>query len=180
MKSKIVIVFVLVVLAIAGRLLPHVWNATPLVAVSLLAGYVLPRKWAIIVPLVALLLSDLVLGGYNFFVMMTVYVSFAFITWFGSFIKKIKPHRLIAVSLSSSVFFFFTTNFAVWVEGSWYPKTAAGLMFAYEMGIPFFRNMALGDLIFTAVIFSAWVVVEKTVQTRLISQDKYHYGVDKF
>ena len=161
MKNKIIISVVLIGLVVAGRLMPHVWNATPLIAVCLLAGYVLPRKWAIGVPLVAMFISDLSLGFYHLPVMLTVYGSLAAMTFIGSWIKEIKPHKVLAASLASSTFFFLTTNFAVWASGTWYPKTAAGLMLAYEMGIPFFRNMALGDLIFTGVMFGAWVLVQK-------------------
>src|SRR3989339_257117 len=161
MKNKFIIAIVLIGLVVVGRLVPHVWNATPVVAVSLLAGYILPRKWAIAVPLVAMFIADLSLGFYHLPVMLTVYGSFAIMTFIGSWIKRIKPHRLLIASLASSTFFFLTTNFAVWASGTWYPKTAAGLMLAYEMGIPFFRNMALGDLIFTGVMFGAWVLVQK-------------------
>ena len=161
MKNKIIISVVLIGLVVAGRLMPHVWNATPLIAVCLLAGYVLPRKWAIGVPLVAMFISDLSLGFYHLPIMLTVYGSLAIMTLFGSWIKEIKPHKVLAASLASSTFFFITTNFAVWASGTWYPKTSAGLLLAYEMGIPFFRNMALGDLIFTGVMFGAWVLVQK-------------------
>ena len=159
MKNKIIISVVLIGLVVAGRLMPHVWNATPLIAVCLLAGYVLPRKWAIGVPLVAMFISDLSLGFYHLPIMLTVYGSLAIMTLFGSWIKEIKPHKVLAASLASSTFFFITTNFAVWASGAWYPKTAAGLMLAYEMGIPFFRNMALGDVIFTGAMFGAWLLV---------------------
>ncbi|KKS74674.1 MAG: hypothetical protein UV47_C0010G0012 [Parcubacteria group bacterium GW2011_GWA2_42_80] len=134
MKNKIIISVVLIGLVVAGRLMPHVWNATPLIAVCLLAGYVLPRKWAIGVPLVAMFIS----------------------------------------SLASSTFFFITTNFAVWASGTWYPKTSAGLLLAYEMGIPFFRNMALGDLVFSGVMFGAWIIMynveNKKITNKSISQ----------
>lgn len=163
MKKNLIISIVLIGLVVAGRLMPHVWNVTPLIAVSLLGGYILPRKWAIGVPLVAMLVADLVIGFYHWEVMLTVYASLAAVSVFGSWIKQIKPHRVLAASLASSTFFFITTNFAVWAAGTWYPKTAAGLMLAYEMGIPFFRNMALGDLIFTGVMFGMWAVISHKI-----------------
>src|SRR3989339_1327163 len=161
MKNKFIIAIVLIGLVVVGRLMPHVWNVTPVIAVALLAGYILPRKWAIAVPLIAMFVADLSLGFYHLPVMLTVYGSLAAMTFIGSWIKEIKPHKVLAASLASSTFFFLITNFAVWASGTWYPKTAAGLMLAYEMGIPFFRNMALGDLIFTGVMFGVWVLVQK-------------------
>src|SRR3989338_288932 len=172
MKKNIIFAAVLILLAVIGRLVPHVWNATQVVAVSLLAGYILPRKWAIAVPLVAMFIADLSLGFYHLPVMLTVYGSFAIMTFIGSWIKRIKPHRLLIASLASSTFFFLAPNFAVWASGTWYPKTAAGLLLAYEMGIPFFRNMALGDLVFTGVMFGVWAFANQSVwqrATRLIN-----------
>lgn len=167
MKNKIIISVILIALVVAGRLMPHVWNVTPLIAVSLLAGYILPRKWAVAVPLVAMLISDLTIGFYHWEVMLTVYASLAAVAVFGSWIKEIKPHRVLAASLASSTFFFITTNFAVWAAGAWYPKTAAGLMLSYEMGIPFFRNMALGDLVFTGVMFGSWSFLSRMIGLEL-------------
>ncbi len=163
MKKNIIITTVLIILVLVGRLMPHVWNVTPVVAVSLLAGYLLPRWWAIVVPLASMFLSDLIIGFYHLPIMLTVYGSFAIVVFIGRWIKHVKPHRLLIASLASSTFFFLTTNFAVWLASDWYPKTMAGLLLAYEMGIPFFRNMALGDLIFTGVIFGSWVLVSKKV-----------------
>ncbi|MEM3063537.1 MAG: DUF6580 family putative transport protein, partial [Nitrososphaerota archaeon] len=109
----------------------------------------------------AMLISDIFIGFYHVPVMLTVYASLAALVFIGRWIKEIKPYRLLAASLASSTFFFLTTNFAVWATGDWYPKTAAGLLWAYEMGIPFFRNMMLGDLIYTGALFGVWAVLTK-------------------
>jgi hypothetical protein len=69
------------------------------------------------------------------------------------------PARIVTASLASSTFFFLTTNFAVWASGTWYPKTLDGLMWAYTLGLPFFRNMMIGDLFFRGVVFGAWATV---------------------
>lgn len=53
---------VLVLLAAAGRLVPHPPNFAPVAAVALFGGATLGRRWsAFLVPLSALLLSDLLL-----------------------------------------------------------------------------------------------------------------------
>ncbi len=177
-KRIVVLVAVLIVVAVVGRLVPHVWNVTPVIAVSLLAGYILPRQWAMAVPIVAMLVSDLIIGFYHMPIMLTVYGSLAITTFLGAWIKEIKPHRILVASLVSSTFFFLTTNFAVWASGTWYPKTTAGLMQAYIMGIPFFRNMALGDIIYTGVMFGLWVFVGRLV-TKKYNFIKERHGVDR-
>jgi hypothetical protein len=37
-----------------------------------------------------------------------------------------------------------------------YPKDLDGLMACYTVGIPFFHNAVLGDLVYTGVMFSAF------------------------
>src|SRR3954453_10922523 len=52
----------LILLAAASRLVPHPPNVTPLAAVALFGGATFGRRWlAFLVPLAALLLSDLLL-----------------------------------------------------------------------------------------------------------------------
>ena len=36
-----------------------------------------------------------------------------------------------------------------------YPKTVAGLMTCYTVGVPYFRRDLAGDLLFTAVMFAS-------------------------
>ena len=54
----------LIVIAALTRLLPHPPNFSPIEAMALFGGaYFASRKWALLVPLAALLLSDLALGA---------------------------------------------------------------------------------------------------------------------
>ena len=54
----------LIVLAALSRLLPHPPNFSPVEAIALFGGaYFASRQWALVVPLLAMLLSDLALGA---------------------------------------------------------------------------------------------------------------------
>lgn len=161
MKKNLLISFILVALVVVARLVPHVWNVAPVAAVALLAGAVLPRKWAFIVPIIGMLLGDFIIGFYHMPVMLTVYASFALMTLVGTWLKQMQPHRLVLASLASSTFFFLTTNFAVWATADWYPKTWTGLLSCYTLALPFFRNTMLGDLIFTGAVFGVWALVRQ-------------------
>ncbi|MFH1867110.1 MAG: DUF6580 family putative transport protein [Patescibacteria group bacterium] len=163
MKRNLLISIILIVLVVIGRLIPHVWNFTPVVAVTLLAGAVLPRWWAVGVPVVAMFISDLIIGFYHMPIMLTVYGSFAFVALLGYWLKNFSPHRIVMGSLASSTFFFLTTNFAVWAASTWYPKTVDGLLLSYSLGLPFFRNMMIGDLFFSGVVFGLWVLLRRPV-----------------
>lgn len=163
MKRNLVIAIVLIALAAAGRLVPHVWNVAPVAAAALLAGALMPRKWAVAVPIVAMLISDYFLGAYHLPVMFTVYGCFILSALMGSWLKDMKPVKILGTSLASSTLFFVATNFAVWASGEWYEKSWQGLILCYTLAIPFFRHTMLGDLLFTGVAFAAWAMVEHSV-----------------
>jgi len=155
--TKIIIAVVLVVIAVSGRLLPHAWNFTPLIAVSLFAGVYLGRQYAIAVPLVAMIVSDLFLGFYDWQLMMAVYGSFALAGAIGWVIKKWKsPGMVVAASICASTLFFLVTNWAVWQFSPWYLHTFDGLIQSYTLGLPFFRNMLVGDLFYTTALFGVY------------------------
>jgi hypothetical protein len=164
MKRNFVISIVLILLIVVSRLVPHVWNVAPVAAVALLAGAILPRKWAFIVPVIGMLLGDFIIGFYHMPVMLTVYVSFALMTFVGALLRPevgsnhTSGVKLIITSLASSTFFFITTNFAVWATADWYPKTWEGLTLCYILALPFFRNTMLGDLVFSGVLFGALAI----------------------
>ncbi len=159
-RNKIIIAIILVAIGIAGRFLPHLWNFTPLVAIGLFAGVYLGRHYAWIVPVVAMLISDLFLGFYSLPIMMSVYGSFALVGLFGYLMRKYKNFEMVlALSISGAVFFFLITNFAVWYWGPWYEKTLTGLVYSYTAGLPFFRNALLGDIIYTLGLFGVYETV---------------------
>ena len=63
----------------------------------------------------------------------------------------------------SSVLFFLLTNFGAWMTSGLYVKSAEGLMQAYVAGIPFFQNSLLGNLVFAAVIFGGYRLLQNNV-----------------
>src|SRR4030065_558834 len=102
-------------LAVAARLLPHPPNFAPIAAMALFGGAYLSPRYAILVPLLALLLGDLFIGLYSPLVMISVYGSFVLTGVLGIWLKKRKnPRNLVLAAVGSSLFFFLITNLAVW------------------------------------------------------------------
>jgi hypothetical protein len=145
----------LVVLAVAGRLLPHAANVTPLYAVALFACAVFPRVWAVAIPLVAMIASDLLIGMHGG-VWYTWTGMFAFAALGYGMRGRMATGRVMASSLAGSVVFYLWTNFGVWLGSSMYPQNAAGLLASYAAALPFFRNSLLGDLAFSGALFAAY------------------------
>jgi hypothetical protein len=58
--------------------------------------------------------------------------------------------------------FFLITNFGVWMLLNSYPKTLAGLVACYIAGLPLFWNTLAGDALFSALLFGALFLAERT------------------
>jgi len=153
------LVFVaLILLGVAGRLMPHLPNFTPVAAVSLFAGFYFQRRLvALLVPLCAMLVSDAVVGFYHWPTMITVYAALAAPVLCGPLLKRrLGPVMVLGSSLAGSCLFFVTTNAAVWRFDQMYGSGLDGLVQCYTAALPFFRYTALGDLTWTAVVFGAY------------------------
>ena len=83
--TYLVILAVLIALGVAGRLLPHPPNFTPMAAIALFAGFIFMKKYMAVVAVVAvMLLTDYFAFGYlspDWFAsksMMVVYLALLF------------------------------------------------------------------------------------------------------
>ena len=164
MNARVLTLLSAIVAAAALRLLPHPPNFTPIGAMALFSGAYLGRRGALalVAPLGALLLSDLVLGFYRG--MPTVYFSVALIVLIGALaLRRVSPIRLGGAALASSVLFFVATNFGMWLSSGFYPRTLAGLEACYVAAIPFFQNTVAGDLFYSALLFGGFAVLERIV-----------------
>ncbi len=151
-KSYILIILALIITGFAMRLLPHPANFAPIGALALFAGLYLPRKWALIIPLGAMLLSDIIIGFYSWQIMFAVYACFAIVVGIGLLVRKNKKFStILGGTILGSIIFFLVTNAAVWLFGTMYMHDFSGLMHSYYMAIPFFRNSLMGDLFYTGV-----------------------------
>ena len=145
----------------------HVWNFVPLGAVSLFAGSRLPRRWAWVVPIAAMAISDHLIDQDRYrplfeLTRWTIYATFAATTLLGPLANRPRFGRwlLPVLSLSSSTIFFLTSNLATWGEGLLYPLTFSGLVLCYAKAIPFFGNTVAADLLGTAVLFGLGPIFE--------------------
>jgi len=152
--------YFLILTAVLLRMIPHPANFAPITALALFGGVYLSKKTAILIPLVALAISDYFLGYYNLGVMFSVWGSFILVGLIGLFIRKRKSTgKIIIGTLSGSILFFLITNFAVWFISNWYEKTFSGLGRCFYLALPFFRNSLLGDLFYVGVFFGTYELV---------------------
>lgn len=160
----------MIVAAALLRFAPHVPNMTPVGALALFAGAHVSRKWlAFLIPLAAMGLSDLVLEittGWGFHSTIGwVYGAFGLIVVLGIVVRRlgISFGSVTLGALGASTVFFVVSNFGVWASTTLYPKTLAGLATCFTAAIPFYWNTLAADLIWTAVLFGAMAMAERTV-----------------
>jgi hypothetical protein len=150
-KQNLLIAFILI--AVFFRLIPHPPNFTPITSLALFSGIMFQRKWlSILVPIVAMLLSDMVLGFGM--ISMWVYASFMLVTISGWVLKQMNVKSILV----SSMIFFIVSNFGVWVLG--YQHTIEGLLMCYTMAIPFFGYSIIGDLCWGFLIKESYKFIE--------------------
>ena len=159
--SLIVISVVYRLLAVNIDFLP---NVAPLMAIAFCGAIYLPKRWALIVPVGALLISDLALNvhygvsllDWSMLVRIACYLLAACLGFWAAQ-SKTWP-RLIGGSLAGSLIFYIASNTMAWLQEPLYAKTLAGLWQAQTVGLPgypsswlFFRNSLISDLAFTVI-----------------------------
>ena len=162
-----------VLLAALTRLIPHPPNFTPITALALFGAATLTdRRLALLIPLVALFISDLgiealhrmgLMASWGIYSGMWVtYSAFLLVTLMGLLLRHRRNAVAIAgTTLAGSTVFFAVTNFGVWSSGHLYPRTLEGLLACYTAAIPFFQNSLLGDAFYATVLFGGFALAEK-------------------
>jgi hypothetical protein len=143
---------VLFLVAFTTRIIKLGPNFELVTTVMILSSYYLGKKQSLFLVFLILFVTDLILGNTNIFLF----------TWSGFLIptflisgvlKKIKLNKILVgtgLGISTNIFFYFWTNFGVWLLDSWgmYPKTLAGLLICFINGLPFLKNQFISSLIF--------------------------------
>lgn len=177
-KSLLYTAVMLIVFAAATRLFPHYPNFTAMGAMAIFGGAIIKdRKLAFLLPLAALLLSDICLqlfgitqgfyGGQLF-----VYAGFIMITALASFIRKPGVANIAFASVWAGLIFFLVSNLGVWLlgDGYVYPKTFAGIASCFAAALPFYKNEFFGNfllngiysnLFFSAIMFGVFYLVKQ-------------------
>lgn len=181
-NKSVIVAFGLLILASS---LYRVWpdrpfGFAPQWAMAVFAGAVIKdKKWAILLPLLSMLLSDTVYQILYYNGVSQIwgfyggqwlnYLLFASLTVFGFMIARRKtPVNILAASLAAPSVFFLLSNFTVWASGGGYhrPMTGAGLLQCYADGVPFYQMSLLATPVFSAVLFGIYFLVnQKNMQT---------------
>ena len=149
MKNKFFYLFFFGIILAFYRVIPHPPNFTPILASAIMAPLLIKDKWfGVAIPIVAMFISDIVIGFHPYqFVIYTTIFTIALVS------PMHKNYLYLGImAIGSSVWFFITTNFVVWIIWDYYPKTIEGLVSCYTLAIPFFKNTLVSTCLFTGIL----------------------------
>jgi hypothetical protein len=147
------------------------WNFSPVSALFLFGGAKLAeRRTAYLVPLAAMVVSDLGIGlllgdmkmGIHAMIPV-IYGCYALMIWLGTKLRDSNnPWAIAGAGFAGEVVFFIITNFANWVvHTDYYPHTFAGLIACYVAALPFFRNSLVSLALYGTLFFGGYALVER-------------------
>lgn len=147
------IAYILIILGIMMRLVPHAANMAPIAAISLFAGAYLNKKIVPWVPLAIMVVTDLIIGMHD--TVLYVWGAFVVVGFIGMWLKERRSAgNILGATVASALIFFVITNFGVWV--AWYPHTFQGFVDCYIKAVPFLRNTLVSNILFGAVLFGGY------------------------
>jgi hypothetical protein len=168
--KKLLMAFFLIAIGVAGRTVFHIApNVEFVTLASLLAATYLGRRYAILVPFVIMVITDTLIGNTNIFIF--TWSAWVMIGFSGLVLRKIKGRKLIG-AVFASLFFYFYTNFGVWLLDAWgmYSRDFSGLTHCYLMGLPFLKLNLFSNLIFVPAGFSVVEIIFR--KEKVFSLDK--------
>ena len=186
MIPALILILAAVAYRIAAALLIHsgtTWlsNLAPLAAIALCAAAYFPKRYKFAVPMIALLISDVVLNVHYGAPLLSPFVAshylgFALVGGLGLLLQnRASLKTLLPASIAASVIFYVVTNIVSWAFDPGYVKNFAGLLQALTVGLPaysatptwmFFRNSILSDLFFTLLFVACINLGRKTSRAR--------------
>jgi uncharacterized protein DUF6580 len=154
--------YLIFVLSMLTRFIPHIPNFSPVFGALLFAGAYIKKRDSIWFPVVVLALSDYLLTTFVYqmhlgWSELITWGGFAVVAILGWWLRSgVTVRKFTAAALAGPTAFFFISNFGVWLGWKMYPRTWAGLVACYAAGLPFYRNSIVSSLLFGAVLFGLY------------------------
>ncbi|MBY0434914.1 MAG: hypothetical protein K2U26_12465 [Cyclobacteriaceae bacterium] len=178
LQPRTTTLIIMIVLAAAYRLFQSsnvfsiMSNVTPVGAIALFGGCYFADKWkAFLVPLLSLWISDILLNRILYFDHWSlfyegsgwIYGSFALIVVIGQLMKKVTFTNVIVAAIAAALVHWLVADFGMWIGGGRdittglpFTKDLSGLIKCYGLALPFLKNMLIGNLVFSGLLFGAF------------------------
>jgi hypothetical protein len=169
-KAIIPALLMLIVTAALYRVIPgRPYGFAPQIAIALFGGAVIKDfKWSFALPLFSMFISDAlyevlfsarvspIKGFYQG--QWLNYLELASVVLIGKGLKHFTLPRFFLYGFLAPTWFFLISNFTVWAgsSGAIIPRSFAGLMETYALGLPFYAYSVAASYLFGAVFFLSW------------------------
>jgi hypothetical protein len=163
-----------VVAAALSRVYQPVPNFTAIGALAVISAIAAPRAWmTFFLTWAAMLMGDLLLaqqrGTVGWSPELHSYIGFGLVAALAMLARR-EPRfwKAATAGLAGGLVFFLYSNGVVWVQSAYsggaspaaiYPADMGGLIECYLAGVPFYRSMLQGDLLFLPLGYAAMVGV---------------------
>lgn len=163
-------VYLVVLLAVLARFIPHIPNFSPVYGALLFAGARLRKRDSIWFPVMLLGASDFVLTnliyrmsiGWAELIQMAAFAAIAVTGW--SLRSRLTLRRFSFACVAGPTAFYLISNFGVWLGWHTYPPTLAGLVQCYVAAIPFYGYSLASTFLFAAVLFGLYAFYARRAQ----------------
>jgi len=169
-KSLLTALVLMVLTTALYRIFPRPLGFAPQIALALFSGaiFVKEKKWAFLLPLVSMLISDalyqvLYWQGWSdipgFYKGQAInYLLFVGLTVLGFAIKESSWVSKGLAAFAGPTVYFLVSNGLVWLKGGgWHrPKTLEGLLQTYVDGLPFYPNSIYATVFFGLILFTVY------------------------
>ena len=171
-SANMIVAILLVLTAAVSRVVMYPHNFSPIIGMALFSGSVLAnRKLAFAMPILAMFMSDVlfelfhIAPGFWGWGQLAGYGILALITVLGFYLKKITVLNVAGFSIASTLIFFFLSNSSFFLIDNnvyhTYANSFSGYMDCLAAGVPFLKNNLIADLLYSAVFFGGYVLLEK-------------------
>ena len=174
-NTSLLIITILMILAAAlSRLVLYPHNFSPIIGMAIFGGAVIKdKRLAFALPLLAMFLSDVLFEVFNVaqgfwgWGQLLHYGIYALITCFGFLLKKINIINVAGFSIAGSLIFFLLSNTVFFITDNpvyhTYTQSFSGYKDCLMGGLPFLKNSLLTDLVYAAILFGGYYLMEKEV-----------------
>ncbi|MEM9546426.1 MAG: DUF6580 family putative transport protein [Bacteroidota bacterium] len=187
-KKTILLSGLFILFGAFSRLFTFLPNFSALEALALFGGaYIALRYVAILIPLVAMFLSDLVINNtvarpffpdHEGLVIFADYMiwnvlAIVLIVLFGRyFLKKLNLLNGIFGILGATAIFWIVSNIGAWLSSGLFPLTFAGMIDNFVFALPFLKNSLLGNFVFGFILFGSFELLTRSYPSLITAKQE--------
>lgn len=162
----------------AGNVISPIANFTPIGAMALFGGsYFSTNPKAFLFPLLTLFVSDVIMmqtfyKGYGSGLLYSgwywTYAAFAVMVLIGRLIKKVSVKNVLIGAVAAALAHWLISDLGVWLAGGLdittgkpYTRDVHGLIQCYVLAIPFMKNLLIGNLVYSGILFGGFELLQR-------------------